>query len=290
MAGTRGVADLLKTVNVARERSDEHATLGILDDLIQGGAHLGLGLGETRGRSVGGVREKQVDARLSKAVDGAVVGRHAVDGRLVELEVARVHDGTLRSLDKDAECAGDRVRHGEEIHGHAAHGHVGATLDLTEFRCANAELGELALNETEGQLAREDGHLVVKILQQVRQGAGVVLVAMGDDDAAKLILVLQNVGVVGQYQVDTGLGIVGEHQAGVDQDHVLAAFEHSHVLTDAVEASQRDDLKRSVVLLCCGSHTCEQVLSVRVYIQHGEYSPNIQRSVPRALGTRDCLL
>ncbi len=120
---------------------------------------------------------------------------------------------------------------------------VAAALDLAELRCTDAELGKLALNETERQLAREDGHLIVEVLQQVRKRTGVVLVAVGDDDAAKLLLVLKDIGVVGKHQVDTGLGVVGEHETGIDEHHVVAALEDRHVLADAVKAAERNDLQ-----------------------------------------------
>ena len=120
---------------------------------------------------------------------------------------------------------------------------MAAALDLAELGCADAELGELALDKTERQLAREDGHLVVEVLQQIRKRTGVVLVAVGDDDTAELLLVLQNIGVVGKHQVNTGLGIVGEHEASVNEHHVVAAFEDRHVLADAVKAAERNDLQ-----------------------------------------------
>lgn len=41
-----GIADLLQTMDVARERRDEHATRGILDGVQQVGTNLGLGLGK----------------------------------------------------------------------------------------------------------------------------------------------------------------------------------------------------------------------------------------------------
>ena len=120
-------------------------------------------------------------------------------------------------------------------------------------------LVELALDDSKRQLARVDGHLARElarvdgdlareVLQQIRQGAGVVLVAVRDDDAAELVLVLQDVGVVGQDEVDAGLALVGKHQAGVDQDHVVAVLEGGHVLADAVEAAERDDPERDVFL------------------------------------------
>ena len=70
-----------------------------------------------------------------------------------------------------------------------------------------------------------------------------VLVAVSDDDAAELFLVLQNVGVIREYQIDTGLRVIGEHEASVDEHHVVAALEDRHVFADAIKAAERDDLQ-----------------------------------------------
>ena len=120
---------------------------------------------------------------------------------------------------------------------------MAAALDLAELGCADAELRKLALDKAKRQLAREDGHLVVEVLQQVRKRTGVVLVAVSNDDTAELLLVLQNIGVVGKHQVDTGLGVIREHKTGVDEHHVVAALEDRHVLADAIKAAERDDLQ-----------------------------------------------
>ena len=104
-------------------------------------------------------------------------------------------------------------------------------------------LGELALDHAEGELAREDRHLVREVHEQVRQRSGVVLVAVRDDDAAELLLVLEHVGVIGKHEVDAGLVVIGKHEASIDEHHVVAALEGSHVLADAVKAAERDDLQ-----------------------------------------------
>ena len=238
-----GIADLLQTMDVARERRNEHATRRVLDGVQQVGTNLGLGLGKAGNRGVGGVGKQQVDTLLGKAADSGIVGRDAVDGRLVELKVAGVHNGTLVGADEHAQSAGNGVRHREEVERDAAEVDMAAALDLAELGCADAELRKLALDKAKRQLARKDGHLIVEVLQQVRKRTGVVLVAVGDDDTAELFLVLQNIGVVGKHQVDTGLGVIREHEAGVDEHHVVAALEDRHVLADAVKAAERDDLQ-----------------------------------------------
>ena len=154
-----------------------------------------------------------------------------------------MHNGTLVSANEHAQSAGDGVRHRKEVERDATQIDMASALDLAELGRADSELRELALDKAKRQLAREDGHLVVEVLQQVRKRTGVVLVAVGDDDTAELLLVLQNIGVVGKHQVNTGLGIVGEHEASVNEHHVVAAFEDRHVLADAVKAAERNDLQ-----------------------------------------------
>ena len=231
-------------MDMARERRDEHATRGVLDGVQQIGTNLGLGLGKAGNRGIGGVGKQQVDALLGKAADSGVVGRDAVDGRLVELKVAGVHNGALIGAYEHAQSAGDGVRHREEVERDAAEVDMAAALNLAELGRADAELRKLALDKAKRQLAREDGHLIVEVLQQIRKRTGVVLVAVGDDDTAELFLVLQNIGVVGKHQVDTGLGVIREHEAGVDEHHVVAALEDRHVLADAVKTTKRNDLQR----------------------------------------------
>lgn len=238
-----GITDLLQTMDVARERRDEHAARSILDGVQQIGANLGLGLGKAGDRGVGGVGQQQVDALFGKAADSGIVGRDAVNGRLVELKVAGVHNGALASADEHTQSARDGVRHRKEVERDATQIDVAPPLDLTELGCADAELRKLALDKAKRQLARENRHLVVEILQQIRKRTGVVLVAVGNDDAAELFLVLQNVGVIREHQINTGLRVIGEHEASVDEHHVVAALEDRHVLADAIKAAERDDLQ-----------------------------------------------
>ena len=249
-----GVAYLLETVDMAGEGRDEHAARSVLDRRVQRGADLSLRPGESRDGRVGGIGKQQVDPLLGELVDRRVVGSHAVDGGLVELEVAGVHDGSLRGADEHAERAGDRMRHREEVDGDATEIDMAAAVHLAELGGADTEFGELALDESERQLAGEDGDLVVKVLQEIRERAGVVLVAVRDDDAAELVLVLEDIGVVGQDQVDTGLEVIGEHEAGIDEDHILAALDGGHVLADTVKAAQRNDAERCSFLFSCGCH------------------------------------
>ena len=89
---------------------------------------------------------------------------------------------------------------------------------------------ELDLDQALGQRRAVDGH--VKLRQDVRQRADVVFVAVGDDDAADLVLALLQVGDVRDDQVDPQHVLFGEHQAAVDDDDVVGVLDDHHVLAD----------------------------------------------------------
>src|SRR5436305_1960922 len=63
---------------------------------------------------------------------------------------------------------------------------------------------------------------------------------VGNDDAAHLVAALFQVGDVGDDQVDAQHRLLGEHEAAVDHDDVVAVLEGHHILADLFKAAQRD--------------------------------------------------
>jgi hypothetical protein len=75
----------------------------------------------------------------------------------------------------------------------------------------------------------------------------VILVGVRDEERADVGAVLLEVGDVGDDEVDAEHLLVGEHQAAVDDDDVVAVLEHVHVLADLPHPAERDDAERRVV-------------------------------------------
>ena len=69
-----------------------------------------------------------------------------------------------------------------------------------------------------------------------------VLVRVGEEHAAHLLLVLDEVGEVGDDDVDARHLLVGEAQAAVDHDDVVLLPDDGTVLADLAHATERDDL------------------------------------------------
>ena len=83
----------------------------------------------------------------------------------------------------------------------------------------------------------------VDLLHAVRDGTDVVLVAVGDEHAAQLALVLHQIGEIGDDRIDAVHVLVGEAHAAVDDDHVLAILQNGDVLADLIQAAQRDNFQ-----------------------------------------------
>jgi len=78
------------------------------------------------------------------------------------------------------------------------------------------------------------------LVQHVVDGAGVVLVSVGDDDGAHLVLLVAQVAEIRDDVVDPEHVVLGEHDPGVDDDDGVPRFEGHHVLADLSQSSERD--------------------------------------------------
>ena len=104
---------------------------------------------------------------------------------------------------------------------------------------------DLVAQEAAGQRAGVDRD-ARELGQHVRQAADVVLVGVGDEERPDLGAVLLEVGDVGHDEVDAEHLLVREHEAAVDDDDVVAVFEHVHVLADLPHPAERDDAEGRV--------------------------------------------
>ena len=123
----RGVHDLLNAVDVGGERRDDDALLAALEQAVEGPAHRALTHRVARALDVRRIREQRQNALLAKLAKAGKVDDLAVDGRRVDLEVARVDNGAKSCVDGKRDRVRDGVVHVDELHaelagldGHAA--------------------------------------------------------------------------------------------------------------------------------------------------------------------------
>ena len=116
-------------------------------------------------------------------------------------------------------------------------------------RLAGDELGavqqavllQLQLDEPRRHAGGIDGG--VDGTQHIGQRPDVVLVAVGDEDAPDLVLVLDEVAHVGDDHVDAVHVVVGKAHAAVHHDDVAAVLVDGEVLADLVQAAKGNDFQ-----------------------------------------------
>ena len=79
-------------------------------------------------------------------------------------------------------------------------------------------------------------------LDDVGDGAGVVFVAVGVEDAVQPeVFLFPQIAEVRDDVIDAQHVVLGEHDAAVNQEGIVAPLDHRHVLADFAEAAQGDD-------------------------------------------------
>ena len=81
-----------------------------------------------------------------------------------------------------------------------------------------------------------------RVLQDVRQRAGMILMAMRQHDGRDLVLVLEQIGDIRDDEIDAEHIVIREHEPRVDHEDLVIHLDDGHVLADFSEPAERDDL------------------------------------------------
>ena len=241
------------------EGRDDHPAVERLHDLAERLAHDPLRGRVARVLGPRRVGQERDHALLAEPREDVEVAQLAVDRGVVELEVAGVDDGPDRGPERDAHRVRDRVADPERDDRERADRQLVARLEREQRVVVELVLLDLVAQQAARERARVDGD-ARELGQDVRQAADVVLVGVGDEERPDLVAVLLEVRHVGHDEVDAEHLLVGEHQAAVDDDDVVAVLEHVHVLADLPHPAERDDAERHVgIRHGCGVHVARLV-------------------------------
>ena len=168
------------------------------------------------------------------------VGSFFVDGVVVDFEVGGEEDDAVLGVDSHGHRFGDRVGYRNRLDFHGSGfvllaggdgGDIGV-LDASAFFEAGAEEGF-------AERAGVDGGLDVG--KEIGEGSDVILVGVGEEDAAEAVFVFDQVGEIGDDDVDAVLGFVGERYAAVDEDEVVSLFNDGAIFADFSSPTQRNN-------------------------------------------------
>ena len=237
------VDDLLDAVHVGGEgRHDDPRVRVVAEDLIDAPADHFLRGCVPRALRVGGVAHEGQDARVAELGEALQVDGIPVDRGVVDLEVSRVHDRARRGGDRQGSRIHDGVVGLDELHIELAELHDVPEGDDVPLRIVQqVVLAELVLDDAHGQAGAVDGH--IDLLEDIGEGADVVLVAVGDHKGPDLVDILLQVGRVRNDQVNSQHVILGKSQAAVHDHNAVPVFKCSDVHPDLLESAERDDTK-----------------------------------------------
>ena len=77
-------------------------------------------------------------------------------------------------------------------------------------------------------------HRRVDGLQYVGQGTDVILMPVGDEEAVQLLLMIDQIGHVGDHKIHAVHIVFGEAESAVYDNHILAVFQNGDILPDFI--------------------------------------------------------
>ena len=158
---------------------------------------------------------------------------------MIELVVAGVNDQSGRSGDRHADAVRDGVTDMEKLDFKGANVDCVAGVDgFQRGVVQHPASGQLDLQQSAGQPGGVDRR--VDQLHHVADGAGVVFVAVGDDNSAHLVDLVFQVSKIRDDVVDSEHIVFGEHDPRIDNQNVVAIFNGHHVLADLPKTPQGD--------------------------------------------------
>ena len=226
----------LEPVGVGGKSGDDDSLIAVFEQPVKAlGDHHFVG-GVAAPFHVGGIAQQSQNTLLAQLAEPAQIN-HTILGGGVDLEVAGHNHGADGRLDGKGHGVGNGVVDVDELHLKVAGldglpGLMGDELALVQ----NLVLLQFQLHQAQRQAGTVDGGF--DLLEHIGQGADVVLVAVGQENAADLVLVLDEVRHIGDHQIHAVHVALGKAHAAVHNDDVAAIFQHGHILADLIETAQ----------------------------------------------------
>ena len=231
----------LQPEGVGRERRDDDALAAAGELALEALGDLFLRRRIAGPLDIRRVAEEGEDALAAQLAEARQVD-HAVFGHCVDLEVAGHDHHAHRRLDCEGDRVGNRVVHVDELHLEAAGLDRLARLMGVELDDAvEMVLLQLQLYQPRRQARGVDGAL--ELLHRIGDAADVILVPMRQEHAPDAVLILDQIGHVRDHEVDAVHIVLRKAESAVDNDDVLAVFQHSHVLADLIQTAEGNDFQ-----------------------------------------------
>ena len=234
----------IDAVNGRREARDEKPALGVRENFVKFAANGAFTRRVPLALDVGGILKQRQHAVLAIFGKGVQVEEFVVGGRGIDFEIAGVDDDAEWRVDRERNAIDEAVRDLNGMDGKRSglKALVGAHLAKVGV-FEQAVLVEFVFDVGERELRAPYRNLEFR--KHPGKRADVIFVAVGQDDAANPLAVLDEIGDVGNNDVDAEQFGFGEHESGVDDENVVSPANGHAVHAEFAEASERDNLQFS---------------------------------------------
>ena len=236
----RNVQKALKAKGVGRKRCDDDPLAAAGELAVKTVGDAALRGRKARALDVCGVAQEGKHALVSELAQARKID-HAVLRHRVDFKIAREDERADRRFDREGHRVRDRVVHMDELDLEAPGLH-----DLTCLVCKELDLAlevvlfQLELHKPGCQPRTMDR--AVELLHGIGNAADVVLVAVCQKHTADLFLILNQIRHVRDDKVDAVHVVLGESEAAVDDNDILAVFENGHIFADLIESPKGNNL------------------------------------------------
>ncbi len=196
-----------------------------------------FGNGEARYTGVGGITHQQCHTDLADICHLLIV-RINTNRRQVKLEVTGLDNAAVWRIDQDTVTVRNRVDNIEEADVEVLGINARIRIDVTDGNTAQLMVFfQLLFNQSLGKRSSIDLS-EMHGLQEERDAADMVFMAMGNNQSLDLFTVFDKVGIVRNDIVYSQQVVFGEQNAAVDNDNLVIVFEAVHVLADFAKTAQ----------------------------------------------------
>lgn len=142
-----------------------------------------------------------------------------------------------------------RARNGvidvDKFHFEYAQLHLIARLYDPFRNVLNAVFLNLIVREHQRQFRAVNGSAGIEFFQKIGNAADVILMAVRQQNPFHLILILDKIGNVGDYQIDARhILVIGKGEPRVDDDDIAAVFDGGHIFSDFSDAAEEQNFDR----------------------------------------------
>ena len=233
---------LLYAIDVGSEGSNNNSLVTALELCLEGSSDFHFTRRITGTLHIGGITHQCQHTLLAQLAKTGQVNHFTRNRCGVNLKVTGVDHHTQRCLD----CQRNRICNGmvgvDQLNVKAAQPDMVTGTDALDLDLlGHAVLLKFGIENTGSQSGTINRD--IQFLEHIRQRADMVLMSMGNHNAANLVSMTAQVGDIRDNQVNTQEFIVRECQAAVNHKDILSILNYRHIFADLIESAQRYNLQ-----------------------------------------------